>query len=145
MRRFHVVAYVVALVVMLLIDAVWLTVMGGLLYRPLLGSILRAEPDFVAAALFYLIYVVGIVAFAVEAGRRGGGWRAAARMGALFGFTAYATYDLTNQATLAAWSPVLTLVDLVWGTALTAVVAAAAFVAAGAATGLIRAAPSRSR
>ena len=124
MFRFVAVAYAATLVAFLAVDAVWLVGMSGVLYRPVLGPILRAEPDLVAAGLFYLIYVAGIVFFAVEPARRRG-LAAAALRGGVFGFCAYATYDLTNQATLAVWSPVLTVADLAWGTFVTGLAATA--------------------
>lgn len=127
MTRFRLIAYFATLIAFLAIDSVWLTTMAGVLYRPYLEGLLREKPDLVAAAAFYLIYAGGLLAFAVEAGRRNDSWRAAALAGAFFGFCAYATYDLTNQATLAAWSPVLTLADLVWGTILSAVASAIGF------------------
>ncbi|MBB5751522.1 DUF2177 family protein [Prosthecomicrobium pneumaticum] len=129
MSRFVAVAYPATLVAFLAVDAVWLVGMSGVLYRPVLGPILRAEPDLVAAGLFYLIYVAGIVFFAVHPSRRRG-LAAAALRGGAFGFCAYATYDLTNQATLAVWSPVLTVADLAWGTFVTGLAATVGLIVA---------------
>ncbi len=112
-------AYGAALVTMLGLDTVWLTQMGPRLYRPVLGDLLAAEPRLVPAVLFYLLYVAGVLALCVVPGRTG----ATAAKGALFGLVAYATYDLTNQATLRNWTTALTLADLAWGTALTCVAA----------------------
>lgn len=104
------------------IDSIWLSVTANLLYRPLLGPLLRDDFEPVAAMLFYLIYVTGIVVFAI-APSLGQGPRSVALRGAFFGLVAYATYDLTNQATLKQWPTTITIVDLCWGTALTAVAA----------------------
>ena len=127
-------AYVASGVVFLAGDLMWLSAMGPRLYRPALGSLLadrfRAGP----AIVFYLLYVAGILIFAVEPGLREGVWRKALVSGALFGLMAYATYDLTNQATLRLWSTTVTVVDVAWGAAITALAAAAGAAAAGALT-----------
>jgi uncharacterized membrane protein len=108
--------YVVTLVVFAVIDSVWLGTMAVKIYRPLLGDILlpgfRAAP----AIAFYLVYAVGLFIFAVLPAMRSGEWTTALVWGALFGFFAYATYDLTNYATLRNWGLTITLVDIAWGT-----------------------------
>lgn len=122
-------AYLGTGLAMAAVDAVWLTTMMDRLYRPVLGPLMKA-PDFVAVVAFYLIYVLGIVVLAVWPALREGRLRGATARGAILGFVAYATYDLTNQATLAAWSWHLTLVDIAWGTALTGLAATAGYLAA---------------
>lgn len=112
------------------IDAVWLTVMGQRLYRPVLGPILADRPDMKAAVLFYLISISGTVFLAIDPALREGAWQRAALNGAVLGFVAYATYDLTNQATLNVWSTRLTIIDLCWGTALTTLSATGGYLAA---------------
>lgn len=119
----YLVAYGVTAVVFLAVDAIWLTTMTGALYRPILGDQLVDQPRLVPAIAFYLIYVFGIVFFAILPALQSGQWTTALVHGALFGFIAYATYDLTNQATLKSWSTLLTLADLAWGTILTAIAA----------------------
>ena len=79
--------------------------------------------------MFYVVYLVGVVIFAIAPAIRAGRWGLAPMMGALFGFFAYATYDLTNQATLIVWSTTITLADLSWGTFLTASGATAGYFA----------------
>jgi len=111
-----IIAYLATLAVFAAIDAVWLTHAADLLYRPVIGSLLAPEPRIAPAIIFYLLYIVGLVYFAVMPGLAGGGWRAALLKGALFGLFAYATYDLTNQATLAIWSTRITIIDMIWGT-----------------------------
>ena len=98
------------------IDAVWLTNMGDRLYRPVIGSIMADEPDMTAAVAFYLISIFGTVFLAIEPALREGGWQRAAINGAVLGFVAYATYDLTNWATLKDWPWKLSLIDMAWGT-----------------------------
>ncbi len=120
-----VVAYIATAVVFLALDAAWLSTMADRLYRPALGRLMADKVDFAAAALFYPLYIVGIVVFAVAPAVASGRWASALGLGALFGLIAYATYDLTNQATLRDWPWRVTLVDLGWGTFVTAAAAAA--------------------
>ncbi|MBU2167472.1 MAG: DUF2177 family protein [Alphaproteobacteria bacterium] len=101
------------------IDAVWLTTMTNRLYKPILGPILADKPDMKAAVAFYLIYIGGIVLLAISPALKDGGLGRAAMNGAILGFVAYATYDLTNQATLNVWSTRMTVIDIIWGTVLT--------------------------
>lgn len=101
------------------IDAVWLTTMTNRLYKPILGPILADKPDMKAAVAFYLIYIGGIVLLAISPALKDGGLGRAAMNGAILGFVAYATYDLTNQATLKVWSTQMTVIDIIWGTVLT--------------------------
>jgi uncharacterized membrane protein len=96
----------------LVLDAAWLSLAGPHLYRPALGHLLASDVDWVAALLFYVLYLAGLAVFAVAPARTVGG---AAWRGALFGLVAYATYDLTNQATLRDWPWLVTLADLAWG------------------------------
>jgi len=120
-------SYIVTLVAFTGIDFIWLSKMGNTVYRPVLGDM--ALPDFrpIPGVAFYLIYAAGVVAFAVQPALAAGQWKVALFNGALFGFCAYATYDLTNQATLKNWSTFLSLVDMSWGCVLTAVSASLAF------------------
>jgi uncharacterized membrane protein len=112
------------------IDAIWLTTMTDRLYRPVLGPILADQPDMQAAVAFYLISIFGTLFLAVAPALRERSWRRAAINGAVLGFVAYATYDLTNQATLNVWSLHLTLIDLCWGTTLTTLSALGGYVSA---------------
>ncbi|CAN5910952.1 DUF2177 family protein [soil metagenome] len=124
------VAYGAAALAMLCLDAVWLTLAADRLYRPLLGDILLPEFRLVPAILFYLLYVAGAVIFAVRPALAAGHWTVAAGYGALLGFFCYATYDLTNQATLKTWPTTVTVFDMGWGTLLTACAATAGYLAA---------------
>lgn len=124
------VAYLGAGLAFLAIDAVWLGTMAGLVYRPLLGHLLAEEFNFAPAALFYLIYIGGIVFFAVRPALRDRRLGTAALNGAVLGFVAYSTYDLTNHATLPDWPAIVSAMDMVWGTVLTATASMAGFLAA---------------
>jgi uncharacterized membrane protein len=112
------VAYLATAVAMLAVDSVWLITMSDRLYKPLIGPLLAPQFALAPALVFYVIYVAGLVALAVVPAIASGSPTRALRNGAMLGFTAYATYDLTNQATLAQWSTVLTLADMAWGTML---------------------------
>ncbi|MGA0544140.1 DUF2177 family protein [Brevundimonas sp. VNH65] len=116
-------------VVFLILDAIWLTVVGGRLYRPILGDLLAPSVNWPAAVAFYLIYLGGIGFFAVWPALDQGQWTRAALNGAVLGLVAYATYDLTNQATLRTWSTTITLADIAWGTFVTCAAATAGYFA----------------
>ena len=120
------IAYVSTAVVFLALDAVWLGTMADRLYRPAIGHLMADRFSLAPAVLFYLLYVAGAVVFAVMPALASGRWTTALGLGALLGLLAYATYDLTNQATLKDWSWQVTIADLCWGTFVTAVSAAAA-------------------
>ena len=114
-------AWCVTLAVFLPMDALWLWWAGPRVYQPALGHLLAAQPQWGAALLFYALYGVGMVVFTVRpTAWAGSPWQAAGR-GALFGLVAYATYDLTNQATLRDWPAWVTALDLAWGASVTAV------------------------
>jgi uncharacterized membrane protein len=98
------------------IDMLWLGSMVERLYRPVLGDMLRTAPNFAAAAVFYLVYPVGLIIFVVLPAHQEGSALKAFTSGMMFGCFTYATYDLTNQATLRNWSTVLTVADICWGT-----------------------------
>lgn len=131
----YIVAYLGAGLTFAAIDAVWLTTMTNRLYKPVLGPILAEKPDMKAAVLFYLISIAGTVFLAITPALREGAWQRAALNGAVLGFVAYATYDLTNQATLNVWSVKLTIIDLCWGTFLTMASATLGYLATSALTG----------
>jgi uncharacterized membrane protein len=115
--------YAAALGTMVLLDALWLGFSIDM-FRAVLGELLLPRVRLLPAAAFYLMYVALVVLFAVD--WRGGGRAAAARRGAGLGLIGYGTYELTNYATLAAWSPRLVVIDMLWGVAVTAAVAATA-------------------
>lgn len=121
------IAYVATAIVFFGLDFVWLGQMQAALYRPRIGALLLDKPDLAVAAAFYLIYVVGVVAFAVLPAVDQGSWLRALGAGALLGLVAYGTYDMTNLATLAGWSMVVSLADMAWGVALTGVSATAGY------------------
>jgi len=113
----------------LVLDSIWLSQMAPRFYRPAIGDMLAAKPNFIAAAIFYLLYVTGILVLAVLPALEKGSLAKAAALGAFVGLFAYGTYDLTNHATLKDWPARLTLVDMVWGTVLTSLAASAGYLA----------------
>jgi len=117
-------------VAVLALDGVWLSFMSTRFYRPKLGDLLAANFKIAPALAFYAIYLFGVTRFAVLPAVQQGGWEKAALDGALLGLTAYATYDLTNLATLREWSWSVTIVDLIWGVLLTALAAVAGYFSA---------------
>ena len=123
----YLIAYAVTAAIFLACDAVWLRFSADMLYRPQLGDLLLTRFHLVPAALFYLLYIAGVVKFAVMPALAEGRWLTALLNGAMLGLVAYGTYDLTNQATLKNWSTLVTIADLCWGTALTAAASALAY------------------
>jgi uncharacterized membrane protein len=116
--------YALTLVVFLAVDALWLGVVARGFYRRELGHLLAPDVRWGAAALFYALYVAGVLVLIVLPHRDGSLLHATA-LGAIFGLCAYAAYDLTNLATLSRWPVTVTVVDMVWGAVLTGLTAAA--------------------
>lgn len=119
--------YLLTVPIFLAVDMVWLGVISRDFYRQHLGYILSPTVNWPAAILFYLLFVVGILYFAVAPALAQGSWRRAAQNGLLFGFFTYMTYDLTNLATLPNWPLPIVLGDILWGMALCAGVAALSY------------------
>ncbi len=118
--------YAAALVALAVLDGFWLGLVSREFYKARLGSLLVDQPIWTAAILFYLVHALGIAVFPLQ---MASSWTGALLFGALFGFFAYATYDLTNLATLRGWPMAITVVDLAWGTFATALASVAAFLA----------------
>ncbi len=121
LMKTYLTAYLVTAIAFLAIDSVWLSNMANVFYRPVMGDMLVPGFRLAPAIVFYVIFVFGLVFFAVRPGLLAGSATVTLIHGALLGFVAYATYDLTNQATLKNWSWTLTIADLIWGTVLSAV------------------------
>lgn len=121
------ISYISTAVIMLGLDAIWLSLAAGPIYRARLGDMLLPRFEPLPTIVFYLVYVLGLVVLVVLPALSARSWEFALARGALLGFVAYATYDLTNQATLRGWSPVVTIADLIWGTTLSAVAATGSY------------------
>ena len=124
-----IVAYIAAAIAFGLLDALWLGWAGDNFYRPRLGDMLAESFRMAPALVFYAAYIAGIVWFAVRPGLENGVGTAVLN-GALLGALCYATYDLTNQATMRQWSTTVTIADICWGAFATAIAAGAATFAA---------------
>jgi len=125
----YVVIYVFILAVFAILDGIWLSQMGAALYKPVLGDILTDNVRIAPAIVFYLLYPIGIEVFAVLPALRANSLQYAAVYAALFGLLAYATYDLTNYATLRNWTASITMIDLAWGAFVSGASATVAFLA----------------
>ena len=125
--KFYLTLYALTVPVFFIIDIIWLGVISKQFYRKNLSFILSAEVNWAAAIVFYLIYIAGILFFAVRPAILNASWGQAAVLGALFGFFTYATYDLTNMATIKNWPLVIVVVDIIWGICLCTIVASVSF------------------
>jgi uncharacterized membrane protein len=123
-------AYGASLAVLLVLDLIWLRYAGDAIFRPEVGEMLTDKPNLVAAGLFYVFFAAGLVYFAVLPGLRAGSIVTALVNGAVLGFVAYMTFDLTSLAILKVWSAKLSLIDISWGAFVSAISAAAGFAAA---------------
>lgn len=112
--------YGIALPLFLIMDMVWLGLVAKRFYRSQIGFLMSSNINWAAAIIFYLLFVVGLVLFVIAPAIGKNSWMHALLFGALFGLITYATYDLSNLATIQDWPLLVTIVDLVWGTALAA-------------------------
>ena len=112
-------AYIATAVIFFALDFVWLSTALGM-YRAQLGGLLMDQPNLPIAAVFYLLYVAGIVILIITPALREGSWWTVLLTGAVLGLVAYGTYDITNLSTLKGWPWQLSLIDMAWGTFLTA-------------------------
>jgi len=129
MAAYYIKLYLATLIAFFAIDIVWLGLVARTFYRKHLGFIMAASPNWAAAIVFYLLFIVGILVFAVLPGLESNSLRTTLLRAALFGLVSYATYDLTNLATLKDWPVVVTVVDLIWGTVLSVAVSFAGYMA----------------
>ncbi|MEW5873137.1 MAG: DUF2177 family protein [Chloroflexota bacterium] len=129
MISYYIKLYLATLAAFFAIDMVWLGLVARWFYSKYLGDLLRPQVNWAAAIAFYLLFIVGLLIFAVAPGLQANSLGKALLLGALFGFMTYATYDLTNLATLKNWPLIVTIVDLIWGTTLATLVTLASFLA----------------
>lgn len=119
--------YLVVFASFFIIDMIWLGVVAKKFYKTQLGSMMAKRINWAAAMVFYLLYIVGLIFFVIYPALGQGSWFYAFWTGAFFGLICYATYDLSNLATLEGWPRIVTAVDLVWGSALSAILATIGF------------------
>ena len=119
--------YAIALPVFFALDMIWLGLIARNFYAKELGLLMRGDINWTAAIIFYLLFIVGLVLFVIAPAVDRGAWTYALLFGALFGLITYATYDLSNLATLKDWPLLVTIVDMIWGAVLAASVSTATF------------------
>lgn len=112
--------YFIALPIFLAIDMVWLGLVAKNFYAKQIGFLMKTNVNWTAALIFYLLFIVGLVIFVISPALDKNSWKQAVLLGSLFGLITYATYDLTNLATVKNWPLIITIVDLIWGTILAA-------------------------
>ena len=112
-------SFLFASIIFLLIDVIWLTITVKSIYRPALGDLLTDKPVMWAAALFYIIYMVGLTLLVLRPALINDSIFQSLWTGAIFGIVAYGTYNLTNMATVKDWSPSIVWIDMLWGGLLT--------------------------
>lgn len=122
--------FLITTLVFFAIDMIWLGIIAKNFYREKLGFIFTGEVNWWAAVIFYLIYIAGILYFSIIPGLDAGNWKMVLLNGAILGFLCYATYDLTNMATIKQWPLIVVVVDIIWGTVLTGSVAILSYFAA---------------
>ena len=126
----YLVIYAATAAAFLVLDALWLGWIAKEFYFSRLEGLVHDSPKLLPAGIFYALYIVGIIVFCIEPALKAGSLRLAITYGALFGFLAYATYDMTNLATLKNWPLSVALVDMAWGAMITATASAAGFAVA---------------
>ncbi|MCA3648015.1 MAG: DUF2177 family protein [Methylobacterium sp.] len=112
----------VAAIVYLILDMLWLLVIARGFYQAEIGALLKPQPDLMAAGMFYILYLAGMMVFVILPGAENGQIGKAIAMGFFFGLVAYGTYDLTNWAVLKGFGPRIALVDMAWGATVSAIV-----------------------
>ncbi len=112
----YLLAFLIALLVFFLIDIVWLGFIAKDLYQKEIGALLKKNVNWIAAIIFYFIFIGGLVFFALRPAIQDVSFSIALLHGGMYGFIAYATYDLTNLATMKDWPLKITIIDLIWGT-----------------------------
>jgi uncharacterized membrane protein len=128
--RSYIFAYTGALVVFCAMDYFWLTMLAKNIYQKHMGMLMLAEPKLIPAAIFYILYLLGLLVFAIIPALRSQSVFMALSLGAFLGLIAYASYDLTNLATLRNWSLPLTIIDISWGIVISSMASVAGFMAA---------------
>ena len=122
--------FLIALPVFFAIDMVWLAVVAKRFYHQQIGFLMKPDINWVAAIIFYLLFITGLIVFVITPAVVKQSWVHALLFGALFGLITYATYDLTNLATIKDWPLLVTIVDLIWGSVLAASVSVVTYLIA---------------
>jgi uncharacterized membrane protein len=123
--------FLIALPIFFVIDMAWLILVAKKFYQQQIGFLMKPDINWFAAIIFYLLFIAGLVIFVISPAVEKQSWVHAILFGALFGLITYATYDLTNLATMKDWPLLVTLVDLIWGTVLAASISGLTYFIAG--------------
>jgi len=123
--------FFIALPVFLAIDMIWLVLVARKFYQQQIGILMRPDVNWGAAIIFYLLFIIGLVTFVISPAVEKQSWIHALLYGSLFGLITYATYDLTNLATLKDWPLLVTIVDLIWGSVLAGSISVVTYIIAG--------------
>lgn len=113
------VRYFLTLIIFIVIDSAWLGLVAPKLYKSQIGHLMASNVNWLAALLFYLLYIAALLVFVINPAVTANSWQHALKFGAFLGLAMYATYDLTNLATLKDWPVTITAIDLIWGTFIT--------------------------
>jgi uncharacterized membrane protein len=127
MTTYYLKLYFATLIAFLAIDIVWLSLIARTIYQKFIGFLLTPTINWIAAVLFYLLFILGILVFVVMPGLENNSLKATLLRAALFGLITYATYDLTNLATVKNWPVLISVMDMAWGTVLSVVVSYVGF------------------
>jgi uncharacterized membrane protein len=119
--------YFITLFAFFVIDMLWLGIVARIFYRKYLGFLMTPSPNWLAAIIFYLLFILGLLVFVVLPGLKDNSFTTTLLRAALFGLISYATYDLTNLATLKDWPLLVTVVDMTWGTVLSMTISLVSF------------------
>ena len=122
-----IIGYLLTTIVFFVIDILWLGFLAKGMYNKMLGHLMASNVNWTAAIIFYLIFIVGIFVFSIIPGVQKDSFQHALIYGVLFGFFTYATFDLTNLATLRDWPIKIVIIDIIWGVVLTGSVASSGF------------------
>jgi len=123
--------FFIALPIFFVIDMAWLVLVAKKFYQEQIGFLMKPDINWVAAIIFYLLFIIGLVTFVISPAVEKKSWLNAILFGALFGLITYATYDLTNLATIKDWPFLVTIVDLIWGSVLAASISGITYFVAG--------------
>ena len=120
--------YIVTLIIFFAIDIIWLGFIAKDIYKEHLGFIMGEKTNWIAAIVFYMVYIIGLIFFALNPALAKDSLLYAALVGGFFGLITYGTYDMTNLATLKDWPIFVTVVDIIWGTALCSATSSISFI-----------------
>jgi len=129
--KYYLKLFLITMLSFFLIDMLWLGIIAQSFYKKHLGYIMAQNPNWIAAVIFYVIFIIGIIVFVLLPGFQKDSLKSTLVHACFFGVLTYATYDLTNLATLEDWPVIVTIVDIIWGGVLTTLVCLSSFIIGG--------------